>query len=80
MAAKLRPRVNLPRHVSSTATRTAGARGRQLQRLVGQPCCQDRPECGRGSWEQDDPVGFHVEKLLPAVRERLGMREARVGE
>ena len=36
MAAKLRPRVMLPRCVSSTAARTAEARGRQLQRLVGQ--------------------------------------------
>ena len=35
MAAKLRPHVNLPRHVSSTASRTAEARGRQLQPLVG---------------------------------------------
>ena len=35
MAAKLRPRVMLPRRVSSTATRAAEARGRQLQRLVG---------------------------------------------
>ena len=34
MAAKLRPRVILPRPDSSAAARTAKARGRQLQRLV----------------------------------------------
>ncbi len=34
-AAKLRPRVILPRYVSISAARTAEARGRQLQRLVG---------------------------------------------
>src|SRR6266478_3107199 len=36
MAAKLRPRVMLSRRVSSTTARAAEARGRQLQRLVGQ--------------------------------------------
>jgi len=35
MAAKLRPRVILPRRISSTSTRAAESRGRQLQRLVG---------------------------------------------
>ena len=35
MAAKLRPRVMLPRYVSSSAAHMAEARGRQLQRLVG---------------------------------------------
>jgi hypothetical protein len=39
MAAKLRPRAMLPRLVTSTANRTAEARGRQLQRLVGPPAC-----------------------------------------
>jgi len=34
MAAKLRPRVTLPRCVSSTVIHPAEARGRQLQRLV----------------------------------------------
>jgi hypothetical protein len=34
MAAKLRPRMMLPRCVSSEAARAAEARGRQLQRLV----------------------------------------------
>jgi len=36
MAAKLRPRVTLPRFASSMTARPAEARGRQLQRLVGQ--------------------------------------------
>ena len=35
MAAKLRPRVMLPRSESTSAARAAEARGRQLQRLVG---------------------------------------------
>ena len=35
MAAKLRPRVMLPRCVLSTVARATEARGRQLQRLVG---------------------------------------------
>ena len=35
MAAKLRPRVMLPRFVSTSDARAAEARGRQLQRLVG---------------------------------------------
>ena len=35
MAAKLRPRVIVPRAASSNAARAAGARGRQLQPLVG---------------------------------------------
>src|SRR3972149_6522511 len=35
MAAKLRPRVMLPRSVLSKTARGAEARGRQLQRLVG---------------------------------------------
>ena len=44
MAAKLRPRVMLPRRVKSRAARIAEARGRQLQRLVGRraswrSCC-----------------------------------------
>jgi hypothetical protein len=34
MAAKLRPRVTLPRLVSSTAGRAAEARGRQLQQTA----------------------------------------------
>jgi hypothetical protein len=34
MAAKLRPRVILPRFVSGTAARVAEARGRELQGLV----------------------------------------------
>lgn len=38
MAAKLRPRVMLPRLASTSDARAAEARGRQLQRLVGQHC------------------------------------------
>jgi len=60
MAAKLRPRVMLPRRVSSTATRAAEARGRQLQRLVGRLTRQYRT------------AGAQLER--PGVGEQQGAR------
>jgi len=56
-AANLGPRVILPRFVSSTGTRAAEARGRQLQRLGRQPSEIDElfsmflPAIGRFSFE-----------------------------
>jgi hypothetical protein len=50
MAAKLRPRVSLPRLVSIPDARAPEARGRQLQRLVGRRVALQTPGLTDGDY------------------------------